>query len=182
MFQLLKTVLVSVAVVFSVNAQAEELNADQKAKVEKFMNEAKAWAAHATIVDAVKAQNASPSADVKAMDQKKWEALTLLDPTVRGFTKNAAAEFLKSKKTEVVSEAFLSSADGTKVAFLSKTSNWSHKGKGKHDKPMAGQTWIGEIEVDESTGAKQVQFAIPVMDGGKAIGSLCVGVNIAKLK
>ena len=67
-------------------------------------------------------------------------------------------------------------------ALLSKTSSWSHKGKAKHDDPMAGKTWIGEIETDESTGAQQIQVAVPVMDAGKAVGSLCVGFTVSKLK
>jgi hypothetical protein len=91
------------------------------------------------------------------------------------------ADFLKAKKTEAVSEAFVSGAEGTKVAFLAKTSGWSHKGKPKHDLPMSGKTWQGAVEVDESTGLQQVQVAVPVIDGGKPIGSLVVGLSLAKL-
>jgi hypothetical protein len=80
-----------------------------------------------------------------------------------------------------VSEAFVSGADGGKVAFLGKTSNWSHKGKPKHDQPMSGKTWQGQVEVDESSGLQQVQVAVPVLDGGKPIGSLVVGLSVGKL-
>jgi hypothetical protein len=69
-----------------------------------------------------------------------------------------------------------------KVAFLSKTTSWSHKGKAKHDVPMAGKTWQGTIEVDKSTGQQQIQIAVPVLDGGKPIGSLVVGLAVAKLR
>ena len=106
----------------------------------------------------------------------------MLDPFVRGFSKNDAATFLKSKKTDVIAEAFVSAADGRKVAFLAKTSGWSHKGKPKHDVPMTGKTWQGAVEVDESSGVQSVQVAVPVMDGGKPIGSVVVGLAIAKLK
>jgi hypothetical protein len=68
------------------------------------------------------------------------------------------------------------------VAFLSKTSNWSHKDKDKHRVPMTGKTWIGPVEVDESSGQQQVQVAIPVLDGGKPIGSIVVGLSTARLK
>jgi hypothetical protein len=88
---------------------------------------------------------------------------------------------LKSKKTDAVSEAFLSGSDGNKVAFLAKTSSCCHKGKAKHDDPMAGKTWQGPVEVDESTGLQQVQVAVPVLEGDKPIGSLVVGLSIAKL-
>jgi hypothetical protein len=69
------------------------------------------------------------------MTQDKWKGLSILDPFVRSFTKNEAADFLKSKKSDIVNEAFLSGSDGLKVASLAKTTNWSHKGKPKHDVP-----------------------------------------------
>jgi hypothetical protein len=105
-----------------------------------------------------------------------------MDPLVRSFTKNEAAVFLKSKKGEVISEAFVSGADGLKVAFLSKPTNWSHKGKPKHDQPIAGKIWQGAVELDESTGLQQVQVAVPVLDAGKPIGSLVVGLSLSKLE
>ena len=40
----------------------------------------------------------------------------------------------------------------------------------------------GEVEVDESTGLQQVQIAVPVLDGGKPIGSLVVGLSLTKMK
>ncbi len=160
---------------------AEALDAAAQAKVDAKVKEIQAWAGEAVIVSAVKAHNASLPADQAAMTQDKWKELTLLDPFVRSFTKNDAGAFLKGKKTDVVSEAFLSGAEGLKVAFLSKPSGWSHKGKPKHDVPMTGKTWQGPVEVDESSGLQQVQVAVPVLDGGKPIGSLVVGLSIAKL-
>jgi sensor histidine kinase regulating citrate/malate metabolism len=38
------------------------------------------------------------------------------------------------------------------------------------------------VEVDESTGVESLQVAFPVLDGGKAIGSVVVGLAVAKLK
>ena len=46
---------------------------------------------------------------------------------------------------------------------------------------MAGKTWQGPIEVDESTGLQQIQVAVPVLDSGKPIGSLVIGLSLAKL-
>jgi hypothetical protein len=173
-------VVLSVAVMASA-AVAGPLDPAVQAKVDAQVKAIQAWAADPAVVAAVKAQNASPAADVAAMTQDKWTGLSVLDPFVRALTKNAAATFLKGKKTDAVNEAFVSSADGAKVAFLSKTTNWSHKGKPKHDLPMSGKTWQGAVEVDESTGVQQVQVSVPVMDGGKAIGSLVVGVSPSKL-
>jgi hypothetical protein len=116
------------------------------------------------------------------MTQDKWKGLSVLDPLVRGFAKNDAAVLLKSKQGSVVTESFLSGSDGTKVAFLSKPTNWSHKGKDKHESPMSGKTWQGPVETDESTGQRQLQVAVPVLDGGKPIGSLVVGLGVSKLE
>jgi hypothetical protein len=166
----------------SLLALAGPVPADLQPKVDERIKLAKEWAADPTIVAAVKAANASPSAEVAAMTQDKWKELTVLDPFVRSFAKNDAGRFLKSKQDDLTAEAFLSSADGKKVAFIAKTSSWSHAGKPKHDQPMAGKTWQGEISVDESTGIESVQIAVPVLDGDKPIGSLVVGVVTSKLK
>lgn len=183
MNSLLKNLLTA-ATLFGVGTHltlAEGLDPAVQAKVDAKLKEIQAWAAEPVIVNAVKAHNASLPADSAAMTQDKWKTLPILDPFVRGFTKNEAAELLKAKKGDVVSEAFLSGAEGLKVAFLTKTSAWSHKGKAKHDDPMAGKTWQGPVEVDESTGLQQVQVGVPVLDGGKPIGSLVVGLSLSKL-
>ncbi len=172
---MLSTLLVS-------SAFAEALTPEQTAALNKQVEEMKKMASDPKVVDAVKAVNATALPDYKDMTQDKWKDLPVLDPKVRYFSKNPTGEFLKTKKNEMITEIFVNAADGTKVAFLSKTSNWSHKGKPKHDDPMAGKTWQGSIEMDESTGLKSIQIAVPVMDAGKAIGSMTVGYSITKLK
>lgn len=174
--------LVTLLAGISLTVRAEELDAATQTKVAAKIEQIKTWAAEATLVKAVKAQNENLPADLAGMTQDKWKAAGILDPVVRSFTKNEAANVLKSKKTEAVSEAFLSAADGGKVAFLTKPSNWSHKGKPKHDVPMTGKTWQGAVEVDDSTGIRQVQVAVPVLEGDKPIGSLVVGLDLGKLK
>jgi hypothetical protein len=162
-------------------AGAADLDAAQQGKVDAKVKEIQSWAAMPAIVDAVKAYNSSKSPEAAAMDQAKWGGLSVIDPFVRSLTKSPAAEVLKAKKGEVVAEAFVSGADGGKVAFLGKPTNWSHKGKPKHDQPMSGKTWQGAVEIDESSGLQQVQVAVPVVDGGKPIGSLVVGLSVGKL-
>jgi hypothetical protein len=160
---------------------AEGLEATLQTKVDAMTRQIQTWAADPAIVQAVKAHNAAPPAASAAMSQDRWKSLPVLDPFVRGFSKCPAGEFLKSHKTEAVAEAFLSGADGNKVAFLAKPTNWNHTGKPKHDVPMTGKTWQGPVEVDESTGLQQVQVAVPVLDGGKPAGSLVVGLSLTKL-
>ena len=179
--RVLSRLLVVAMLGLSAPAGAAGLEATAQAKVDAKLQEIQGWAADAAIVGAVRAYNAGKSPEAAAMDQNKWSSVSVIDPLVRGLTRNPAAEFLKGKKGEGVSEAFLSGADGGKVAFLGKPTNWSHQGKPKHQQPMSGKIWQGEVEVDESSGLQQVQVAVPVLDGGKPIGSLVVGLSVGML-
>lgn len=165
-----------------IGVQAAETDAALQGRIDSKLKEIQAWGAEPSIVQAVKAFNTSPPAEAKDMTQDKWKTLKVLDPAIRNLTKNAVAEALRAHKSDLMTEAFVSGADGTKVGFLSKTSSWSHKGKPKHDLPMEGKTWQGPVEVDESTGLQQLQVAVPVLDGDKPIGSLVVGLSVSKLK
>jgi hypothetical protein len=159
-----------------------DIDAALQAKIDAELSQIKALAAAPAVVAAVKAHNAGLAAEESAMTQEKWSSLTVLDPFVRRLVKNPAAVALKAGRSEATSEAFVSGADGTKVAFLSKTTNWCHAGKPKHDVPLAGRTWQGKVEIDESSGEQQVQVAVPVLDEGRPIGSLVVGLSISKLR
>jgi hypothetical protein len=160
---------------------AQTLDPALQPKVDEQIKLITTWAADPAIVEAVRAHNAALPPEHAALTQDKWRALTVLDPIVRGFTKNPTGQFLKTKKSDLVTEAFVSDAEGLKVGFIAKTSGWSHKGKPKHDVPMTGKAWQGPIEVDESSGMQQLQIAVPVLDGGKPIGSLVVGISVSKL-
>lgn len=167
--------------IVALTAYGEELTAAQKAKVDAKIKQVSAWSTNAKIVAQVRAANANPPAAGKGMTQEKWENLSMLSPEVKAFSKNELAQYLRTIKDATMTEIFISAADGTKVAFLSKTSGWSHKGKPKHDVPLSGKTWTGKPELDESTGVQQVQIALPVLDKGKAIGSIVIGLDLTKL-
>jgi hypothetical protein len=161
---------------------AAGIDAALQAKINTRLTAIRALAADPVIVRAVKDANGTVPADQAAMTQEKWASLSVLDPFVRAFTKNEAATALKDKRTDEVAEVFVSSARGTKVAFLAKPTNWSHKGMPKHETPMSGKTWQGEPAMDESTGLQTIQVSVPVLDGGKPIGSLVVGLAVSKLR
>lgn len=165
---------------FSLLTSGEELTADKKQALEKQIQVIKGWAGEKGLISLVK--KANTESKYQDMTQEKWEKLNILDPFVREFNKNEAGQLLKKYKSELISEAFLNRADGKKVGFLAKTSNWSHKGKDKHEDPMKGKVWIGKVEVDESTGKTQIQVSVPVQEDNKSIGSLVIGLNINELK
>lgn len=178
---LLATLCIFAHAPFLPQLHADPLAPAVQSKIDSEIKIVESLAKDPALVAAVKSHNSNPPADNAAMTQDKWKALSILDPAVRAFSKNPTAELLKSRKSPAVSEAFVSGEDGTKVAFLAKTSGWSHKGKPKHDVPMTGKTWQGPVEVDESTGLQQVQVAVPVLEGDKPIGSLVIGLSLSKL-
>ena len=161
---------------------ADAPDAALQAKIDAQMKVVRDWANDPVIVNAVRAQNASLPADYAGMSQDKWAALTIMDPFVRSFTKNDVGQFLKGKKTDLILRMFVSDANGIKVGFSSKTLSWSHKGDPKHEQPMGGKIWQGQLEQDKASGLQQVQVSVPVLDGGKPVGSLVVGLSISKLK
>ncbi len=150
-----------------------------QARINARVMEIKTWAADLVIVQAVSAHNLKPSADHVALTDAAWKALPANAPLVLSFTQNPAGVFLKSKQASWASEAFVSDAKGTKVAFLAKPTHWIHAGNPKHDEPMAGKVWQGKIELDKSSGQNQLQVAVPVLDAAqKPIGSLVVGITV----
>lgn len=176
-----KSISVAAMVVCLVAGCTAQMTPALKAKVDAKARELSNWSTDAEIVSAVKAYNTAPPQGSKEMTNEKWKTLTILDPFVRSFSNNKLGQYLKGKKTPEITEIFVSGADGCKVAFLSKPTSWCHKGRAKHDVPMAGKTWIGLIELDESTGQQQVQVAVPVLDAGRPIGSIVVGLRTASL-
>jgi hypothetical protein len=163
-------------------AWGQPVSGELKGKIESKVKDLASWGTDAEVVAAVKQHNASPPPEAKTLTNEKWHNLTVLDPLVREFSKNPVALAIKAKKQDWLSECFVSGADGTKVAFLWKPTWWSHADKDKHRVPMTGKVWIGPVETDESTGMQQVQVGVPVLDGGKPIGSIVFGLAVSKLK
>jgi hypothetical protein len=154
-----------------------------QAKLNVEIKQLVAFSADPKIVDAVKAYNATPpSPEAKAMTNENWHSLTIFDPFVRAIGKSPLSEFLKGMRNDVIIKVFVSGADGGKVGFDSKTEHWTHKGMPKHEVPMSGKTWIGSVKLDDSTGLQTIQVGLPVLSGGKPIGSIVFGLRADKLR
>jgi len=143
---------------------------------------ANGWAASPVVVEAVLAQNAK--GPIPGMDNKKWKTVPESDAIVQGFINNEAGKFIKAElaKTEgVCVGAFLSAAQGEKVAFTDKTGSYIHKGSAKFDVPFSsGKTWQGEPELEDKVYI--IQISVPVLSEGKPIGALVVEINGSKLE
>lgn len=139
---------------------------------------AESLAALPVVVEAVKKAN---SAGPFTMTNEKWKQLPVSAEVVQQYQNNSVAKALKNAKAAYVAEIFVNAADGSKVAFLEKTTFWTHANAAKHRQPMQGKFWIGDLQLDDSSGSNQVQVSVPVKDGEKIIGSLVLGAAIAKL-
>ena len=149
-------------------------------------------AANPIIVKAVSEQNAKgvPLAKIKEID-KSWMKTTEAhkEPTelMKSFASNAAAKVLakiQDSKPYLV-EFILTDDQGANVALTGMTSDYWQGDEPKFTNSFAngkGKTYIARPQKDKSTGEVISQVSVPVMSGGKAIGTLTVGVRVAKLK
>src|SRR5437773_9853080 len=141
-------------------------------------------AAYPVIVKAVAERNAKgPRA---GMDNSKWKLVRRSDPLVRAFQSNPAGQFLRSKMEAsggLITEAFLSAAQGEKVAFAEKTTSYIHKGMPKFDVPFTSRSaWQGRPAFEESAQTYQIQISVPVLVDGQSVGAMVVGVSLSQLE
>lgn len=145
---------------------------------------ANGWAASPIVVDAVIAQNVK--GPIPGMDNAKWKTVPEGDAIVQGLINNETAKFLKAEmaKTDgICTGAFLNAANGEKVAFTDKTGSYIHKGSAKFDVPFtSGKVWQGKPELDDSGKTYEIQFSVPVLSDGKAIGALVVELDGTRLE
>lgn len=158
--------------------------------LEEIVPQIEKMAADAAVVAAVKAGNAKglsldaiKSADKEWMDAVKTNA-TL--PVMTEQMNNAAAKALTKaeKATAYLEECILTDNQGANVAITNITSDYWQGDEPKFTKAFAdgaGKVYIAAPKKDKSTGEVMSQISVPVKDGGKAIGTLTVGVKVNKL-
>ena len=166
-------------------ASSFEITPSVQAELEKQTKHLATWAADPVVVAAVKEQNAK--GPIAGMDNGKWKTVRRSDPMVQGLAGNAAGQFLRKKIESsggTLDKVFLSGAQGEKVAFAEKTISYIHKGQEKFDVPMStGKPWqMTKPWFDESLQAYAIQVAVPIIDGGKAIGVLVASVPVTYLE
>ena len=179
------TVWASLWMIFTARAVfAFEMTPTTQAEIDKHKTLIAGWVADPVIVSAVKDQNGK--GPIAAMDNPKWKNTRRSDAIVKAFQDNPAGKMLKAKLEAsggMYTEAFLSAAQGEKVAFVEKTTSYIHVGQPKFDVPLTtGKSWQGKPEFDESAQTYQLQISVPVLADGKAIGALVVGVSLTQLE
>jgi hypothetical protein len=144
----------------------------------------KAWGTDAVLVSAVKAQNREglTLAEIKKRDAK-WQSTSDVDDFMKTLMANDAAkkmlEFEKSMPFLV--ELFLMDNQGANVAMTNKTSDYWQGDEAKFIESFNsgnGKVFIGDVEYDDSVLAYLVQVSVPILDNGKTIGVMTIGVNL----
>ena len=140
------------------------------------------------LVRAVRQQNGSGlTAEEVARREKAWRATKEVTPFKLSLQTSPAGQFLKQQveRSTSCNEAFLTDNQGANVAAFPATSDYW---QGDEEKWSAsfnrgkGRVFIGALELDESTNTVAAQVSAPVLDRGKTIGVLVVGVTVNYLQ
>lgn len=135
------------------------------------------------LVNAVKLQNAQ-RISVEEINRRDtlWKDSDDNDPYKLTLQTSHAGSFLKGKVADGAkfNEAFLTDNQGANVATYPATGDYNQGDEEKWSESWNsgdGVIFLGEPEVDKSTGVQAVQISAPVRDRGKTIGVLVVGVT-----
>jgi hypothetical protein len=148
----------------------------------------KEWGNNATLIAAVKEQNAKGmSLDTIKKTDKEWMAATGVTPFMKAMMENSAAKELAKLESSkpYFDELFLMDNQGANVAMTNKTSDYWQGDEDKFTesyKGGQGAVDIGKVKFDKSSQAYLVQVSVPVMDAGKAIGAITIGINVDELE
>ena len=140
------------------------------------------------LVRAVRQQNALDltQEEINKRD-KEWRATKEPTPFKISLQTSPPGRFLKEQVTRNTSfnEAFLTDNKGANVAAYPATSDYWQGDEEKWSNSFNGgdgQIFIGKLALDESTNTVAAQVSAPVLDRGKTIGVLVVGITINYLQ
>lgn len=173
--------LASSLVLMMADASAE----DTPATVTALIPVIKKWGEDPVLIAAVKEQNAKAmTLDQIQKRDKEWMATTGMDDQMKAMMKNAAAQELdKLEATKpYFFESILMDNQGANVAMTNKTSDYWQGDETKFTNAFkVGGVDIGKSKFDDSAKAYLIQVSVPVLEAGKPIGALCVGINLDEL-
>ena len=139
----------------------------------------------ATIVAAVKAQNAQGITmdQIKKLDEE-WIATKKAGQKPALMVEkmnNDCAKYLNGLKAKnaYITEIFVTDNQGGNVCQTDPTSDYWQGDEAKFTKVFNGAPIASDVEVDD--GINVSQASVPVVDGGKHIGTITIGINVDKL-
>ena len=161
--------------------------AEQQKKIDAAMPAIRKMAADAVVVKAVQAQNGKKFSlsKIKKLDAD-WIAAAGVTEEMKPFLENECAQALKGQKAQLAAmvEAFVMDNQGALVGTINKTSDYWQGDENKWQKAFnkgKGGEFIDKPVFDESSQSYSVQVSVPVLDAGKAIGALTVGLSLEQL-
>lgn len=138
---------------------------------------------HPVIVRAVRSQN-DEQLSMETIQQRdsEWRSAQQENALQRSIGHSRASQVLKAvvERNADFNEAFATDNQGANVAMFPVTSDYW---QGDEDKWINsfndgdGKLWIGDVELDESTGTAAVQVSVPILDQGETIGVLVIGIT-----
>ena len=141
-----------------------------------------------TLVRAVRRQNAEGIAPAEiATRDERWKGTDELTQFKWTLQQTRAGRFLRDrvKGDPAYNEAFLTDNQGANVAAFPPTSDYFQGDEEKWSESFndgSGRVFIGPVELDESTGVRAVQISAPVLDKGRTIGVLVVGITVEHIE
>ena len=153
-----------------------QVPADLQAKVDAAKVTLADLGKNPALIAAIKESN-SKGGVIAGMSNAKWDELGEADPLVKGIDNNAASKVLQgfAAKNGALNKLYLRDEKGNLVAAGTggKTLLWNIGSRPFFKPVMEGKAWSDSaIKPDPTTQVKGVALIVPVMDGGKAIGSL----------
>lgn len=139
------------------------------------------------LISAVKAQNSQNiSLDTIKQRDADWRSTSGVNDFMNSLLNNDAAQWMTQYEASepYYLELFLMDNQGANVAMTSKTSDYWQGDEAKWQESFkggSGAVHIGEVEFDESAQAYLVQVSVPIMEAGKAIGAMTIGINLDEL-
>lgn len=172
----------------AVNAQQDISKSELEDLLKVKVRTVQHMALNPLLVRAVRQQNATELTQEEiARRDKSWRATKELTPFKLSLQTSPAGRFLKSQvqRSTSFNEAFLTDNQGANVAAFPATSDYWQGDEGKWSESFNngnGRVHIGALELDESTNTVAAQVSAPVLDRGRTIGVLVVGVTINYLE
>lgn len=140
------------------------------------------------IVKAVKAENAKAKSlsRIQAMDER-WKGTPGIADYMSALMDSECGRHLTviKKSAPYYAEIFVMDNQGANVAMTDKTSDYWQGDEAKFKesyKNGSGGVHISEVEFDDSTQSYLVQVSVPVVDGGKVIGAVTMGIDMDRFE
>lgn len=162
--------------VASFSAHAE-LAPPVQAKVDKYKQKLVEWAANPVVVSAVKEANAKGS--LAGMSNSKWLEVDEKDSVSQAFITSKAGSLVKKwEEDKEINKLVVRDEKGNLVAASTKPLLYNNAVRPVYINAMKGQPWAATaVAPDPTTQIKSVQASAPVMDAGKVIGVIHVGIT-----